>query len=168
MVKRALFPLEILPLTKVLYHLVNHLIAVGIAPAAADRLVGREDLVAPPLDGGRDRWPSRCSRWPRRSGLATAGVFFRDTRDILEVALPMLFWATPVFYSPQMAPPFLQAVIWANPLTTVHRRRADGRPRRPGAVGSPGRADGALGVHRALGSSLLVFMRYQPRFAEEL
>src|SRR5678815_4513423 len=31
MVKRALFPLEILPLTKVLYHLFNHLIAVGIA-----------------------------------------------------------------------------------------------------------------------------------------
>ena len=26
MVKRAMFPLEILPLTKVLYHLVNHLI----------------------------------------------------------------------------------------------------------------------------------------------
>ncbi len=50
--------------------------------------------------------------------LATAGVFFRDTRDILEVVLPILFWATPLFYSPQMAPPFLQPILWVNPLTS--------------------------------------------------
>lgn len=55
MVKRALFPLEILPLTKVLYHLVNPSHRSGHRPAAVDRLVGREDLVAPLLDGGRDR-----------------------------------------------------------------------------------------------------------------
>ena len=78
-----------------------------------------------------------------------------------------IFWATPVFYSPQMAPPFLQAVIWANPLTpfigVVRTAVLDGQAPPASQLGLM-----ALWVSIALGSSLLVFIRYQPRFAEEL
>ena len=49
--------------------------------------------------------------------LATVGVFFRDTRDILEVGLPVLFWATPIFYEPSMAPAFLRPALQLNPLS---------------------------------------------------
>jgi lipopolysaccharide transport system permease protein len=166
MVKRALFPLEILPLTKVLYHLFNHVLAIGIALPL---------LIA--LWGGKVSWhlfwvagvlvalavfTLASTLW-----IATAGVFFRDTRDILDVALPILFWATPVFYSPEMAPPFLQVVIWANPLTpfigVVRTAVLDGHAPSAAQLGLM-----ALWMAIALGSSVLVFIRYQPRFAEEL
>src|SRR5262245_32138827 len=166
MVKRSVFPLEILALTKVLYNLINYLIALGIALPL---------LIA--LWGGKLTWhllwivvvtvtftafTLAVSFW-----LATAGVFFRDTRDILEVALPMLFWATPVFYSPEMAPPFMQPILWVNPLTTflsvMRTAVLDGqRPPIP-QVGLT-----AFWVTAALISSFPVFGRYQPRFAEEL
>ena len=42
---------------------------------------------------------------------STIGVFFRDTRDILEVGLPVLFWATPIFYDLPMAPRFCRPIL---------------------------------------------------------
>src|SRR3989442_1606772 len=49
--------------------------------------------------------------------LSTVGVFFRDTRDILEGGLPVLFWGTPIFYDLAMAPPFLRPALMANPVS---------------------------------------------------
>jgi ABC-type polysaccharide/polyol phosphate export permease len=166
MVKRSVFPLEVLPLTKVLDHLVNYLIAMGIALPLL--------LV---FWGGKLTWhllwiaavivaftafTLAVAFW-----LATAGVFFRDTRDILEVVLPILFWATPIFYSPQMAPPFMQPILWANPLTTflsvIRSAVLDGQGPPIPQVGLM-----VFWVTAALLSSFPVFGRYQPRFAEEL
>ena len=166
MVKRAVFPLEILPLTKVLYNLVNHLIALAIALPL---------MVA--LWGGKLTWhllwmavviaaftafTLAASFW-----LATAGVFFRDTRDILEVALPILFWATPIFYSTQMAPAFFAPLLQLNPLTSflavMRTAVLDGQSPSADQLGLM-----AFWVAASLVTSVLVFARYQPRFAEEL
>jgi lipopolysaccharide transport system permease protein len=94
-------------------------------------------------------------------------VFFRDTRDILEVGLPVLFWATPIFYDLSMAPRFLRPVLELNPLSPfIQATRAallDAR--------APSWADLSLmafwiAVTAALG--LGVFGRFAPRFAEEV
>jgi len=98
--------------------------------------------------------------------LATIGVFFRDTRDILEVALPMLFWATPIFYSPDMAPDFLQFIVSANPVTSflgaMRAALLEGQAPSAGELTLMG-----LWLTLTLASGTWAFLRYWPRFAEE-
>ena len=164
-VKRSAFPLEVLPLTVVLYHLFHHVIALGIALPL---------MLA--LWGGKLSWhllwvggvvaafagfTLAVALW-----LATIGVFFRDTRDILEVVLPMLFWATPIFYSPEMAPEFLQPVLKANPLSSfIGAMRAVVLGGRAPSGGELGWA--VLWLSVTLASGVWVFVRNWPRFAEE-
>ena len=164
-VKTSAFPLEILPLAGVLYHLFHHVIALGIA------LLLMVALVAAPLTwhllwlGGVlavfVAFTLATALW-----LATIGVFFRDTNDILEATLPMLFWATPIFYSTQMAPAFLQPVLAANPLScfigAVRTVVLEGRAPSGGQLGMM-----MLWVSITLTSGMWVFVRYWTRFAEE-
>ena len=147
MVKRALFPLEILPLTKVLYHLFNHLIAVGIALPL---------LIA--LWGAKISWhlfwmagvivaltvfTLATTFW-----IATAGVFFRGYARHPGRRPPDPLLGDARLLLAADGPTVPAGRHLGESVDPVHRRRADGRPRRPGAVGSPARADGALGVHR--------------------
>ena len=166
LVKRSVFPLEILPVTEVLYNLVNHLIALGIA---LPLLVG--------LWGAKVSWnlfwvaalvPAFTVFTLSISLLiSTSGVFLRDTRDILDVTLPSLFWATPIFYSPDMASSGLQAFLWLNPLTSfigaMRTAVLDGRAPTPGHLLAM-----VLWIGISVAAGLFVFMRNQPRFAEEL
>ena len=165
MIKRSMIPLEILPITVVLYHLFHHVIAVSIALPFMFALWGAKMswhvLWAVVVLTAFAGFTLAVSLW-----LATTGVFFRDTRDILEVAMPVLFWATPIFYSTDMAPPVLRPVLQANPLSSFIgvMRAAVVEGRAPGAV--------QVGVMTTwlvltLTSGIWVFMRYQPRFAEE-
>jgi lipopolysaccharide transport system permease protein len=48
--------------------------------------------------------------------LATATVFFRDVRHLLEVALAALFWMTPIVYELAQAPERLRLVILMSPM----------------------------------------------------
>lgn len=164
-VKKSAFPLEVLPLAGVLYHLFHHVIALGIALPLMLALWGAKlswhllwvgaVLVAFVV------FTLAVALW-----LSTIGVFFRDTRDILEVALPMLFWATPIFYSPGMAPDFLQLVLSANPLSSfIAAMRAallEGQ-----APSASELALMVLWVSATLTSGAWVFIHYWPRFAEE-
>ena len=165
MVKKAAFPLEILPVASVLYHLFNHVVALALALPLM--------LIF---------WGARVS-WNLLWALAilvafvgmslaialllsTIGVFFRDTRDILEVGLPVLFWATPIFYNVSMAPGFLRPVLELNPLSPfIEGTRAallEGR--------TPDWNDLlliAFWVSVTTIAGLWVFSRFAPRFAEE-
>jgi ABC-type polysaccharide/polyol phosphate export permease len=165
-IKRSTIPLEILPLTVVLYHLFHHVIAVSIALPFMFAFWGAKmswhvlwAVVALTAFAG---FTLAMSLW-----LATTGVFFRDTRDILEVTLPMLFWATPIFYSTDMAPAFLRPALQANPLSSFIgvMRAAVVEGRAPGVLQL-----GAMAawLALALGSGIWVFTRYRPRFAEEV
>ena len=164
-VKQSAFPLEVLPLAGVLYHLVHHLIALGIALPLMAIFWGAKLSWHLLWVGGVlaafVAFTLALALW-----LSTIGVFFRDTRDILEVFLPMLFWATPIFYSPKMVPDSLHLVIDVNPLSSfigaMRTALLEGQ--------SPaGRDLGLMAIWLTvtLASGMWVFIRYWPRFAEE-
>jgi ABC-type polysaccharide/polyol phosphate export permease len=49
--------------------------------------------------------------------LATATAFFRDVRHLLEVALNVLFWTTPIIYSYQQIPASIRTAVLFSPLS---------------------------------------------------
>lgn len=165
MVKKAAFPLEILPVSSVLYNLFNHLVALALAVPLIF-LFG----------GGRLSWNLAWAvvilaafvgfSLSLALVLSTVGVFFRDTRDILEVGLPVLFWATPIFYDLTMAPDFLRPVLMANPVSPfIEAMRA-------AILDAHGPSGAELGLMAfwiavtGIGGTA-VFTRFAPRFAEE-
>jgi ABC-type polysaccharide/polyol phosphate export permease len=165
MVKRASFPLEALPIASVLYHLFNHVVALGVAVPLM--------LV---FWGGRLSWNLLWAAvallafvafsLPLALMLSTIGVFFRDTRDILDVGLPVLFWATPIFYDLSMAPAFLRPVLELNPLSPFIEAT---RAALLNASAPSWAVLGLMGFWVAVTaiSGLWVFGRFAPRFAEE-
>ena len=50
--------------------------------------------------------------------LATATAFFRDVRHLLEVALAVLFWTTPIVYELRQVPERLQLLILLSPVSS--------------------------------------------------
>src|SRR5262245_36678971 len=165
-VKQSPFPLETLPLATVLYNLFHHVVALGIALPLMLIFWGAKvswGLVWVFIVLGA----FACFTFAVALWLATIGVFFRDSRDILEVALPVLFWATPIFYSPEMAPGLLKPLLAINPLSSfiVGARVALLEGHTPDAGYLLGMAFW-LGI--TLISGIWVFSRYSPRFVEEL
>lgn len=164
-VKRSAFPLEVLPLAGVLYHLFHHAVALSIALPLMLALWGAR-LSWQLLWVGAVLVAFVVFTLAVALLLATVGVFFRDTRDILEVALPMLFWATPIFYTPDMAPDFLQFVVSANPVSSflgaMRAALLEGQ-----APSASELASMAFWLSLTLVSGGWAFLRYRPRFAEE-
>jgi len=165
LVKKSAFPLEVLPLAGVLYHLFHHVVALSIALPLMLALWGAKVswhlLWVGAVLVAFVAFTLAVALW-----LATIGVFFRDTRDILEVALPMLFWATPIFYSPDMAPDFLQLIVSANPVSSFigAMRMALLEGQAPSAIELTLMA---LWLLLMLTSGAWAFFRYRSRFAEE-
>ena len=99
--------------------------------------------------------------------LWVATLCLRDTRDILEVGLPIIFWTTPIFYTMDMLPAWLRTVSAANPVSIfmVAARRALLDAAAPSLTHL---AIMALWLVGMILSGSFVFSRYSPRFAEEL
>jgi ABC-type polysaccharide/polyol phosphate export permease len=96
---------------------------------------------------------------------ATAYVYFRDTRHLLEVALQIWFWVTPIVYSTTLVPAPFDRLIALNPMalfvTAYHGIVLDA------AWPSVAASVGMLGVAIvAATAGLTVFARHQGRFAE--
>jgi ABC-type polysaccharide/polyol phosphate export permease len=49
--------------------------------------------------------------------LSTATAFFRDVRHLLEIALSVLFWTTPIVYELTMVPERLRTPILLSPMS---------------------------------------------------
>ena len=165
-IKRAPFPLETLPLATVLYELFHHAVALALALPL---------MLA--FWGARVSWhlvwvgvvmlAFVCFTMAVALSLATLGVFFRDTRDILEVGLPILFWTAPIFYSMEMLPPALKLVAIVNPLSTfIMAARTPLLDATAPAAADLAALTAWLIVTVACG--VFLFSRYSPRFAEEL
>jgi ABC-type polysaccharide/polyol phosphate export permease len=96
---------------------------------------------------------------------ATAYVYFRDTRHLLEIALQIWFWLTPVVYSAALVPAPLARVLYLNPMalfvTTYQRIVLDASL--PTAAATAAMLAVAAGFATA---GLVVFARHQKRFAE--
>ena len=165
-IKKSAFPLETLPLAVVLYHLFHHAVALAIALPLM--------LI---FWGGQLSWglvwvgavlgAFVCFTLAAALWLATVGLFFRDARDILEVGLPVLFWITPIFYTPEMAPASLRLFLAANPLNSFIGAVRTGLLSGHGPSGMH-LAVIVLWVTVTLASGVWVFARHSPRFAEEL
>jgi ABC-type polysaccharide/polyol phosphate export permease len=97
--------------------------------------------------------------------LATAYVYFRDTRHLLDVGLQILFWVTPVVYAASLVPERWRPLLWLNPMasfvTAYHGIVLEG------ALPSPAMTAAmvALSLTAAI-AGFLVFTRHQRRFAE--
>jgi lipopolysaccharide transport system permease protein len=166
LIKRAVFPLEVLPVSAVLYQLFHHAVAVAITLPAMLALGGARPSIhlvwLVPLGVAFAIFTLGVSLW-----LATFGVFFRDTRDILEVTLPVLMWMTPILYTIEMLPESLRWLAAVNPLVpfiaALRTVLLDGRA--PETVELAGIVFWLVAV---LGSGIWIFARYAPVFAEEV
>ena len=165
-IKKSAFPLETLPVAVVLYHLFHHAVALGIALPLMLIFWGAK-LGVGLLWAGLTLGAFVCFTVAVALWLSTIGLFFRDTRDILEVALQILFWMTPIFYDPEMAPQVLRPFIAANPLASfigaVRAALLGGQ--RPSGIQFLVMTVWAVA---AFASGTWVFVRHSPRFAEEL
>jgi ABC-type polysaccharide/polyol phosphate export permease len=165
-VRKSAFPLEVLPLATVLYQLFQFLLALVLAIPVI-LVLGAVTLSWNLVWVVVVTLVFTMFTLAVSLSFATLGVFFRDMRDICEVILPMLFWATPVFYTRRMAPEFLQPVLAINPLSSFM-----GAMRAPLLDGHAPAGDHVtwmlFWLIVALASGAWIFGRMSPRFAEEL
>jgi len=165
-IKRAPFPLEALPLAAVLYELFHHAVALCLALPLMLAFWGAQ-VSWNLLWVGAVMLAFVGFTLAVALALATFGVFFRDTRDILEVGLPILFWTAPIFYAVEMLPPALRVLAIANPLSTfIVAARTPLLEASAPALGDLVAVTCWLVVMVACG--VFLFSKYSPRFAEEL
>jgi ABC-type polysaccharide/polyol phosphate export permease len=121
LIRKAVFPMELLPMVPVLANLVNFLLAVPVIAGAL--IVGRS--LGYPVGG----WEAillplvLALQLPVIAGLVLAlsalNVHFKDVRDLLVNMLQLLFFMTPILYPLEWVSfGSLAAVIrWVNPFT---------------------------------------------------
>jgi ABC-type polysaccharide/polyol phosphate export permease len=118
LLRKVMFPAEILPLVTVLSGLVNFalgLVVYSLVALAAGRLVLTTSLLLLPV--------VVAVQLVFSTGLAlllsSLSVHFRDLRDLLAHALRLWFFGTPIIYSYAQAPERLRWVLDLNPLTPL-------------------------------------------------
>lgn len=134
LLKKVVCPPEVFPAVTVLAHLVHHLLAVPVLLAA---LVVVSFTHGVPFPWTVVMLPLALLPWVMAvAGLSLAvsalAVHFRDLKDLLQNALSMLFFMTPIIYPPELVPAgLLRRAVEANPVTplvTVYRALVvDGR-----------------------------------------
>lgn len=117
LVKRVVFPVEVLPVQLALGAVVQQLIATllllvlmalwGFPPRAA--------LVALPALLVVQLLLTVGLGWC----VATLHVYFRDTSQALGVLLPVWFYLTPIIYPAELVPPALRPILALNPITAL-------------------------------------------------
>lgn len=123
LLRKAVFPVEVLPMVPVLSSLVHFLFAVPILGAAL--LIGR--WLGHPVSGP---WAVMLPlvillQMPLIAGLtlglAALNVHFKDVRDLLANFLTLVFFLTPILYPLEFIPQAWQwladVLRWANPFT---------------------------------------------------
>lgn len=121
LIRKAVFPVELLPMVPVLSNLVNLLLALPVIAGAlvvgvlrGHEVGGWAVLLLPAIV---------LLQLPQVSGLALGlsalNVHFKDVRDLLVNVLQLLFFMTPILYPVEWVSfPILATVIrWANPFT---------------------------------------------------
>ena len=128
LIRRSVFPVELLPLVAVLSNLVNFLLSVPIVVGAL--LVAR--ALGHPVGGpGIVLLPLVVAlHLPFLSGMALAlaglAVHFKDVRDLVANLLTLAFFLTPILYSIDAVPQrSLRALIEWNPATPFVRAYQD-------------------------------------------
>jgi len=116
LVKSVCFPRAILPIATVLFNLAQFVLTCAAAIPVALLIYG----LAPTWS--MLAWPVLVVLQTLMCiGLAlllsTFTAFFRDIRHLLDIALQVLFWMTPIIYESKMVPPALRALSFLSPMT---------------------------------------------------
>ena len=114
LVKKTVFPTEILPMVNLVVGLVSHTIMLFI-------LVVLLALYGIPFTAHFFQFlyylAALCVLTLGLSWVCSAlNVFFRDTGHILQVVLNMWFWLTPIVWSVQLIPPQYRIIVKLNPM----------------------------------------------------
>ena len=119
LLKKVLFPAEILPAVKVLAHGLHFLLALPVLLAAlafAGHLKPAAFLALVPMILQTATLVGLCLM------AAAVSTHFRDLKDLLMNLLNLLFFATPIIYLREMIPfPALRTALGFNPLTSLFR-----------------------------------------------
>ncbi|MCC6767370.1 MAG: ABC transporter permease [Deltaproteobacteria bacterium] len=123
LVKRVIFPVEVLPVQLACAAVVHQVIATALLLLlmAALGFPPRPTLAVWPLLLAAELAVAVGLGW----AAATLHVFFRDTAQALGVLLPVWFYLTPILYPQHLVPPFLRPVLALNPMTALVRAHRD-------------------------------------------
>jgi ABC-type polysaccharide/polyol phosphate export permease len=170
LVKKTWFPRIILPLSAVLSNLVHFGLSLLVL-AVALPLLG----VPPRLSWLHLPWLIALQFLfclGLSLGLSALNVFYRDVEHLVPIALMSWFFVTPVIYSANLVldnpslPGWVTPLFFANPMTALlvfYRHAFLGDPL-PAAALWPG----LLGVLAVFCAGAALFIRLEPRFADEL
>lgn len=123
LVKRVIFPVEVLPVQLACAALVHQVIATALlfVLMAALGFPPRPSLAVWPLLLVVELGIAVGIGW----AAAALHVVFRDTAQALGVLLPIWFYVTPILYPQHLVPAFLHPVLALNPLTALVQAHRD-------------------------------------------
>jgi ABC-type polysaccharide/polyol phosphate export permease len=166
LLKSVRFPRTVMPMATVLFNLSQYLMTFGVLLPVM-LIVYRVRPAAPML-----AYPVVLFLLVLfTSGLAlivaTANVYYRDVRHLVEVGLQVMFWATPVVYDLRDVPARLQWLILLSPMTAYISALHDIFYRQTWPGLSIWMAASGWGVVMFL-AGLTLFLTYEDRLAEQL
>jgi ABC-type polysaccharide/polyol phosphate export permease len=123
LITKTMFPAEVVPVSIFLSALINHLIGLCLAVAAVAIVLRQVSpmIVFLPVYMVLVGLLSVGLGWI----VSSLNVYLRDTAQVMNVALTLWFWATPIFISEQQIPRRFHFVINSNPLSFVVRAYRD-------------------------------------------
>jgi len=115
LMRKIAFPWQALPISSVLYHLIQLGIALvvffPVIPLLSSIRPGREMLFFPLLLSMHVLFTMGVAM-----ALSVTATIWRDIRHMTEMTLPLLFWMTPILYPFEKAPAPVQMFFQVNPL----------------------------------------------------
>jgi lipopolysaccharide transport system permease protein len=119
LIKKSVFPAEIVPVSIFLSNLLSHFLALALLVAAVAIWLNRVSamLVVLPVYLVLIGFFSLGLGWV----VASLHVFLRDTAQVLSVVLTFWFWITPIFITEDLFPENLRFLIFLNPLVYAVR-----------------------------------------------
>lgn len=119
LIKKSMFPAEVVPLSIFLSNLLSHFLSLALAVAAVAVWLNRVSamLVVLPVYLVLVGLFSLGVGWV----VSSLHVFLRDTAQVLSVLLTFWFWLTPIFITEQMIPENLRWMAAFNPLVYAVR-----------------------------------------------
>jgi homopolymeric O-antigen transport system permease protein len=116
LIRKVALPMEVFPLTTVLFNLAQFLLALVIFFPMAWLF-----FKVPVAWSWLNFFPILVLQILFTLGLSfiisTATVFYRDIRHFTEIFLMLVFWLTPIIYDAQLAPALLKRVLYMNPFS---------------------------------------------------
>ncbi len=122
-IKRVVFPLEILPTVVLVVAMCNALFGFAVLGLFYGPVFGAPPWTALLLPLAL--LPLALMTLGLSWFLASAGVFVRDIRQFIGVAVTMLMFLSPIFYPASAVPEQLRLILLLNPLTGVMEQARD-------------------------------------------